>query len=451
MSNTIDNHPGEQNQVNTLPTRVSYTINNQQPVISTIIGSDPLFYMDYNDEVFDEFDEEYFVDESDLSFLEGELASLNKQMQLLDGFSAEYTHTNEKAAEIFLEAKASILGTESNKTADLETLISALSKSRLAKAYLDHAEEFGVEIILTGQVSDASYDRKAQKILINENINLTDQILLASRELRRHWQHRAGALLNPMHFHPDSAIVINRAQTADLITSVIRIAWELQLSGDKTAWERIENSSFADLGRAFIREAYLDFRTINSGQASTAVFEAWFLSDRCRAEDRNLIRQMLADHEGYVFDINSVHTSVTPNLIAALGEMPFGKNYLSAHVDTILNDSIFTEVRDRSNANFLWFIKFERTFRETEHELQSSNSSQAGQSASATSNTMDNNNEEKIVTLYDAPKSAPGKQTSKETGKASDERILKSPERKGSHSDEDNIIYLRTAPAGESA
>jgi hypothetical protein len=55
----------------------------------------------------------------------------------------------------------------------------------------------------------------------------------------------------------------------------------------------------------------------------------------------------------------------------ALGEQPFGKNYLAPYAQMIIEDPVFTEVRDRSNANFLWFIKFERSFRETEQALQS--------------------------------------------------------------------------------
>ena len=135
------------------------------------------------------------------------------------------------------------------------------------------------------------------------------------------------------------------------------------------------NSSFADLGRAFAREAYLDFRTLNNGQAMAAVFEGWFLSERCRAQDKLLINQMLNDHQGYVFDMKEVDSALTPALISALGAMPFGKNYLAEHAMTIIDDAIFTDVRDRSNANFLWFVKFERTFRETEQELQTSSAS----------------------------------------------------------------------------
>ncbi|HEY8963342.1 MAG TPA: hypothetical protein VIN59_02640, partial [Alphaproteobacteria bacterium] len=43
-----------------------------------------------------------------------------------------------------------------------------------------------------------------------------------------------------------------------------------------------------------------------------------------------------------------------------------GKNYLTGLIEIILADPLFTEVRDRSNANFLWFIKFERSFRASE-------------------------------------------------------------------------------------
>ncbi|MEE3322691.1 MAG: hypothetical protein VX196_02020, partial [Pseudomonadota bacterium] len=64
--------------------------------------------------------------------------------------------------------------------------------------------------------------------------------------------------------------------------------------------------------------------------------------------------------------------AVAFDLVSKLGEYGFGKNYLQPYANVILNDPVFTEVRDRSNANFLWFIKFERSFKEAEQELQSS-------------------------------------------------------------------------------
>jgi hypothetical protein len=245
-----------------------------------------------------------------------------------------------------------------------------LEKSRLAGAFLACMNRYNGQIVLTDQVETATYDRAAGNIHINPNRPRAEQVLLAARELRRLWQHRNGALLDPLTFHPDQAILVNRAQIADMNASMVRIAWELQLAGEKECWMRIEDSPLEDLARAFAREAFLDFRTISNGAASCAVFEAWFLSERCSHEDRRLIQQMLADYQGYVFDAETSSKAITAELIAALGSMPFGKNYLAPYINTIVSDALFTEVRDRSNANFLWFIKFERSFRESEQHLQ---------------------------------------------------------------------------------
>ncbi len=436
MGNTIDiqnllNAKGSQQA-----SRVSYTINNYQPVISTIIGTDPLFYMDYSEDNLDE-GEEFLFDSAELGILENELSTLSKQIKKLDNLSADFIHSPDKNAAIFAEASLSITNSTVKQTITVEDIRTTLEKSRLAKAYLDHADKFGSNIILTGQVQNALYDRESGNILINSNLCEADQILLTVRELRRHYQHRAGALLNPLNFHPDSAIIINRSQQADLITAVIRTAWELQLSGVKDVWERVENSSFADLGRAFVREAHMDFRTINNGLASTAVFEAWFLSERCRATDKALIQQMLADQSGCVFDVENAQTAVTPSVIAALGEQPFGKNYLSIHTETILNDPIFTEVRDRSNANFLWFIKFERTFRETERDLQSDFSSAADSSVSMSHNQGSEHNEKKIVELYAGAQQPHTKSDNGPVLNAADNK----------HSQENgNVVYIRRIP-----
>jgi hypothetical protein len=350
--------------------RVAYTLNNFQPVTCTIIDDQPLFYMDYGSDIHDE----ELLDSGDLKILEAEIENLQRQINAFDKPEERMTNTPEYCFEKFLENADSLdHGDGAKDEFTFKSLIEELSSSRMAKAYIDFAKQHGVEIVFCDLVDGAEYDRKSGKIFLNSNIQRDDQILVLARELRRHWQHRQGALINPLMFHPDNAVLVNRAQVADLVVSMVRIAWEIQLSGRRSVWERIENSSLGDLARAFAREAYMDFRTINNGQASASVFETWFLSERCRNEDKKLIKQMLADYHGYVFDLEGAGTQVTPTLIAALGEMPFGKNYLAMHADTIMGDPIFTEVRDRSNANFLWFIKFERSFRETEQELQGHN------------------------------------------------------------------------------
>ena len=423
--------------------RVAYTINNTQPVRSTIIGEQPLFYIDNETHFEDEDDSLLFGEDATLG-LETELELLKKEMQSFDRLSAEFSQEPDRSYTDFLEDKL-IISKAVEKTAieNTKALIEILGKSRLAKAYLEHAEKHGVQIQYSLQVEDAMYERKSGLILMNPILNMNDRVMLASRELRRHWQHRQGALLNPLLFHPDNAVLINRIQSADLLASMVRIAWELQLCGERGVWERFENSSMSDLGRAFAREAFLDFRTINNGQATAAVIEAWFLSERCRHEDKKLIKQMLADYKGYVFDKEEAQTGVTPALISALGEMPFGKNYLTAHTNTILTDPVFTEVRDRSNANFLWFIKFERSFRETERELQSSAEPTSARNvrSKGTKKPQDLNYENapaEIVHLFPehAEKSGDKKQTG---GKIlSPKSSVKRTKNKGA-----NVVYLR--------
>lgn len=353
--------------------RVAYTLNNIQPVICTYIGDQPFFYMDYADDIEDE-DCDLF-DESELGLLAEEIRILKSELEGFDSSPLFFSEDGAQRVEEFCENAESLLTdfsmTQNQKEERLATIREILEKSRVASAYLNVAEKHNIHIMMSQQVEFAFYDRRNGSILINPDMELVDQVLLLSRELRRHWQHRQGVLINPLMFQPENAVLVNRAQEADLAVSVIRMAWELQLAGIRDVWERVENSPMADLARAYAREAFLDFRTINNGVASAAVFECWFLSERCRQQDKKIIQNMLADYKGYVFESLKSSQSVTAELISGLGSMPFGKNYLSAHANTIMTDPIFTEVRDRSNANFLWFIKFERSFKETEQQLQS--------------------------------------------------------------------------------
>lgn len=368
MSSNIESNAQKHNQVK----RVAYTINNFQPVQCTIISDQPLFYMDYEGEM-DLEDELSAEDLMDLEALEKGLSELELGQAELDdaykdlfgNFEADQKHVQE-----FGDALRDIIAPAEQSSSSLEFLVKRIEKSRLAKEYLEFAKSYGTEIISSESVDTAQYDRATENILVNPNLNDDERILLIARELRRVWQHRNGALLHPLTFHPDHAILVNRAQIADLTVSMVRIAWELQLADIRGPWERLEKSTMADLTRTFARECHLDFRSLNNGIAASAVFESWFLSERCRHVDNMLIQQMLADYKGYVFGSQQTSLNITAELTAALGTMPYGKNYLSPYVETIISDPIFVEVRDRSNANFLWFIKFEQSFQEAEHELQ---------------------------------------------------------------------------------
>jgi hypothetical protein len=400
--------------------RVAYTLNNDQPVRCTMIGDQPLFYMDYEGA----FDDELSSDDLDLPpFTAEELevmkGSMDDILELMEGSNLHFGegHTNFQGAHMIdadFTAERAALFNEDIKMAlmpkelgeeriyeDTQDLVQTLSFSRMGCAYVEFAKFHNVSVVYSDQVTSASYDRAAQTILINPHLKRAEKILVLARELRRVWQHRHGVMVHPLTFHPDHAILVNRAQMADLTVAMVRMAWELQLAGEKDAWERIETGPMGDLARAFARESYIDFRTLNNGTAASAVFEAWFLSERCRTEDRKLIQQMLADYNGYVFASDSSSHQVTAELMAALGDQPFGKNYLSSHVGMIMGEALFTDVRDRANANFLWFIKFERSFREAEQELQSDQSINGGTSVTAENKKKigDTNEEASVITL----------------------------------------------------
>lgn len=366
MGKKTDNTPESKDIGYRRSCRMAYSIGNYQPVLCTIISDQPLFY--FEEEIYED-DDDILMDE-ELLALDRDIQALKKKVEAYDRMSLEFSQPADTRIQEFM-ADSNLIGERHIHTvSDTEDFLDELRKSRMAQALMADAESHNVSIRFSHEVFDAMYDRNSHEIVINGNLPRADQLLLAARELRRHWQFRQGVMINPLKFQPDQAILVNRAQLADLNVFMIRIAWELQLSGVKAAWHRVENSALSDLGRTFAREAYVDFRTLNNGNASSGVFETWFLSERCRAADKIIIQKMLADYEGLVFDMEQVSKSVSMELISNLGSVPFGKNYLAPYAQLIMSDPIFTDVRDRSNANFLWFIKFEKSFRETEQELQ---------------------------------------------------------------------------------
>lgn len=346
--------------------RFAYTIGNKQPVRCTWISDQPLFYADCNDVI----EDDDYLDDPILGALERDIADMRDKAMAYDKISADFVEDENTTVRLFREDADFISAAYTAPASGLENLVASLQDSRLGSQLLSFAQLHNVRLSESSQVSDASYDRAAQIVLVRADLDMPTKTLVLARELRRVWQHRNGAGLHPLALHPDFAVLINRAQNADLLVSMVRVAWELQLAGAKECWMRIDNSTMADLGRAFAREAIADFRSIHNGLAARATFETWFLSERCRKSDRSLIQQMLADYQGYVFSDNTETSRlIAGDLLCALGKMPFGGNYLESISQQMLIDPVFTDVRDRSNANFLWFIKFERSFTEAEKEV----------------------------------------------------------------------------------
>lgn len=331
---------------------IIYTLGcTEPPAVCTAVDHDPLICIDEKD----------FLEEEDKSCGFG--ARLNGAQQACARLTREAQLITPGALDLFAEnAKAfafgaSLVNTETNALRDL------LSQSRAGAAYLACADKHGIPLLPSGQITSATYDQRAGVILYNPTLQEAPLILAVAAALRRHWQDRQGALISPLAFAPETALLIGRAQQADIAQAVLRVAWELRIAGAGHIWAYVETGTLMDLGQAFAAEAFLDFRGLASGDAALAVFEAWFLSPRCAIFDKVLIHKMLARlsrPSGYLSQGLRVAAS---DLLAALGRCPVGDNYLAKHVPTILEDPLFTEVRDRANANFLWFVKFENCLR----------------------------------------------------------------------------------------
>lgn len=176
----------------------------------------------------------------------------------LSDFAGESAFSSELRMEEFLFEGSAICrpvhadvrgGPIGNSLADLEDI---LSSSRFAAALFNTARLDGITLAHGMHVENAFYDSVAGKIFIHPGLTGAEAALCIVRELRAIWQISHGGHMNPLRFHPDHAILVNRAQQA-MAVAMVRAAWEFQLSSERSPWERLEMSSMSDLVRVFAR------------------------------------------------------------------------------------------------------------------------------------------------------------------------------------------------------
>lgn len=253
-----------------------------------------------------------------------------------------------------------------------EELRASLMQSRTAEELMSGAAAENLDIVYDAQVPASQFypprEGRGATITLNPFRPRGDLLNMLARELRRNWQHFHGALVNPMDYEPDEAILVNRAQQADVLMVSIKVAWELKLGGNSEAWDFLVGSPMSDVSRTFEIKAQTDFRSLNNGEASRAAYDKFFEDSRTKIHDKRIIHQMLLDEAGYMKS-QKERSRVSMDLFQRLGELPHGRNYLSMSAQRTPMDTCYATVEDRSNANFLWFIKFERSFQEKERQM----------------------------------------------------------------------------------
>lgn len=330
-----------------------------------MVGRQPLFYVE--DSALDSEEEMMFVE--DISFPTDEkfLAKMRAKLEMYDktakSLSKFDTVIPEKEFDkVFKTAK-------SGNKEDLKSVLDFGAQSGIFKSYLNFMDDNNIAIISSSCVASSFYNRHAQTILVNPSLDCYTASIAVLKSMRMAWNHKKGLLINPLSFQPDEAVLINRLIQADMDVTAISYLWDLKLAGDKNAWTLAMAGADYDLCAAYAMEAMTDFRSIKNGVAARSTFEKWFISGRCKNYDRNIIQTMMGGHADIDIDNPDASRVIAMDVISGMGERPLGKNYLSSIAIQIMNDSLYTDVRDRSNANFLWFITFERRMTNMEQEL----------------------------------------------------------------------------------
>lgn len=335
--------------------------------ICNIIDDQPLFYID------DSAEEDFILEEelehnmgllpADTKFLEkmrAKLASYDKSAKSLSDYTSILPETQ------FDDAFKSPVKTPLS----LKSILDFGQQSAIFKSYLDFTIKHGIAIELNNTIQTSSYNRTNKLIYLNPLLDMVTATGALIKSMRTAWNHKQGILINPLSFQPEEAILINRLFEADLDVTKISYLWDLKLSGNSDVWTMAMNGSDYDLCSAYAMEAMTDFRSIKSGLAARATFEKWFITSRCKSYDRDIIQTMMGGHTDIDIDNQDASRVIAMDVISGLGRRPDAQNYLAPIMMQIMNDAIYGEVRDRSNANFLWFVTFERRMSEMEQELQ---------------------------------------------------------------------------------
>lgn len=335
----------------------------------THISTEPLFYDQYSG-VDDEEDDIFNL--ALIAQLEEDIENTRRALAATEAHLNAVSVPGVDVVDAFIQEGRAITSGASLQAAENTVSVAevveflAKSKSWTCREMIGKAREKGVVFEETNQITLTEVNLETNQVLVRESLVEEDKTLAVLLALRRMLYPRR----NPLDFHPDVAVLANRAQVCDDAVFLIKCAWELSQAGNSRPLARIYNTFAHDLVKAFAREVVMDPSTLHSGKASLAAFEMWFLSERCRGVDRKLVQKMLSDYAGYYFNEDAeISRQELKTMLNFTGKMPVGRNYLEDYADLMIRDPVFSDVRDRANSNFIWFIKFERGFA-TEESLE---------------------------------------------------------------------------------
>lgn len=319
--------------------RFAYTYKDTHPIWCSLIGDMPLFYRSSPSSEWDEGEYETDDDEKDpvLLQLERDIADLRAKSSRAKERLPERVHSWD------LVKQNSFDGSVLWQPQDLLDLLGSVGIGRQLIRDIDQ--------VITGPAITAEFIDGT--LIVNNHRDLYQVAFATIRALRV-------TRNKPSNHQIDHAIFYYRLIEADSLCWMFRWAWEKLLTGNTYPME-MYRAAYPDLALAGTREAMDDFRSLRDGRCSKEVAEVWFLNEYCRAIDTRTIQRVLADYSKASFD-----EELTISGALAITELKGEVNYLSKTIRLMMVDPTFTEVRRRQDANFVWFLKFEKSFAKDE-------------------------------------------------------------------------------------
>jgi len=192
------------------------------------------------------------------------------------------------------------------------------------------------------------------KIHINPRYSLTDCLKLTITKLRK---YQLQSRYDMHSLFVNQMIVYYRALEADSAVYLCRVLWETKLSNiDRDLYDTVRdlNPSLRPCFKTYEQLASSKWSTVYTGEAFFEAFVSWFVNYPLKHVDTSVVRMMLSDYNKINHSDNC--TLLFMNKVFTINN----KTYLSPEFISS-TDPLFVEVRDKANANFMWFIKFERS------------------------------------------------------------------------------------------
>ncbi len=292
--------------------------------------------------------------------------SVEEQLAQVEARLDKYYKSKSRQKALDLKSKSLAPLEKKDGNVHVDILQELLSKSTIGETFLAGNKDGKVSLVIDEQIFGVSFHKRLKTIGIHRQMTYGEALYLTAKALRRSWLSLEGDALYALSYLPDDAVLMNRILEADCRVLAIWIAWELKLQSETDMWDFIIQSDDAAMAIAFCEKAKQNFTNLDNGEAAKAAFNTWFSSYSVKPADYEIIQNMLSDEKGYVFSSTQLPLTITVDLIHAIGQVPGGRNYIKAMEEKPLPETEYAVVRDRSNANFLWFVKFEKSFQETE-------------------------------------------------------------------------------------